>query len=391
MTGGIRLFRIFGIEVYLDWSLLVIFTLITVSLGLGVFPAWHPDWPAAYSLAVGVVAAVLFLASILIHELSHSVVGRARGMVIRRITLFIFGGMAHLESEPPDWKSEFWMAIAGPIASVVLGILFITLGTVIAGPEAIDPDDPVGTMEQLGALATIFFWLGPINILLAIFNMVPGFPLDGGRVLRSLLWGASGNMTSATRWASFGGRAFAWLLIMAGIAMILGIHVPPFGAGLIPGLWLCLIGWFLHNAAMNSFRDVQVRGLLEDVKVAQLMQRDLLNVPDTLDLQTLVDHHVLAAGDQRAWPVEHNGRLVGLITLNDVRRVPRTAWSHTRVGEAMTPLASLVTTAPGESAAKALEKLAGTGVNQLPVMETDALVGLLRREELIRWVSWSGR
>ena len=391
MTGGIRLFRILGIDVYLDWSLLVIFTLISVSLGLGVFPAWHPDWPSAYSLGVGVVAAVLFLASILIHELSHAVVGRARGMVIRRITLFIFGGMAHLESEPPDWKSEFWMAIAGPIASVVLGFLFLTLGVFMAGADTLDAEDPVGTMEQLGALATIFFWLGPINLLLAIFNMVPGFPLDGGRVLRSLLWGASGNMVGATRWASFGGRAFAWLLIAAGIAMILGIHVPPFGAGLIPGLWLCLIGWFLHNAAMNSFRDVQARGRLGSVPVARLMQRDLITVPDTLDLQTLVDHHVLAASDQRAWPVEQDGRLIGLITLNDLRRVPRSRWSATTVARAMTPLENLVTTRPDESTVEALEKLARTGVNQLPVLQSGALVGLLRREELLRWISWSGR
>jgi len=391
MTGGIRFFRFAGIDVYLDWSLIIIFLLITLGLGLMVFPTWLPDLGQAAALGMGAVAAVLFLLSVLVHEFSHALVGRAKGMTVRRITLFVFGGMAHLESDAPNWKVEFWMTIVGPVTSFMLGAGFLLLSGLFISPEAAEATDPEQAMQLAGPVASLFFWLGAVNVLLAIFNLVPGFPLDGGRVLRALIWGATGSFEQATRWASRAGQLFAGLLIGIGILMMLGIPVPPFGAGLIPGLWLAFIGWFLNNAAVMSYRQTKMRRALADMPVSRLVRREVTRVPASISVQQLVDQYVLAAGDQRAWPVERNGRLVGLITLNDVRALGREARAGKTVEQAMTPWDKLQTTSPDEDASQAFEQLASRGVNQLPVLERGELVGMLRRDDLMRWLSWSGR
>jgi len=214
MRKGIRLGRIAGIEVFADWSLLLIFFIIAFGLATGMFPAWHPEWPAALAWATALGAAALFLASVLVHGIG--------GIKVRRITLFMLGGMAHMEREPPTWRSELAMAAVGPVTSLVLGLAFLWLAGLFAGPLDVDLNDPSEALAQLSPLATLLLWLGPVNILLAVFNLVPGFPLDGGRVLRAILWGATGSLRRATRWASLG------------------------------GLWLMLIGWFLNNAALVS-------------------------------------------------------------------------------------------------------------------------------------------
>jgi Zn-dependent protease len=231
MQRGIKLFRIAGVDVFLGWSLLIIFLLISSSLAAGLFPAWHPEWSAATSWLTGIAAAILFLLSVLVHEMSHALVGRANGMSIPRITLFIFGGMAHLEDEPRHWRVEFWMAIVGPITSLALGFLFIWAGNAAAGGIEMT-DDPAAMFSGLSPAATLLLWLGPVNIVLALFNLVPGFPLDGGRVMRAVLWGITDDYQKATRWASTGGRIFGGLLIAAGLSMALGFRVPFFGTGL---------------------------------------------------------------------------------------------------------------------------------------------------------------
>lgn len=192
LTTGLRLGRIVDIEIVADWSLLIIFWLISFSLAAGVFPAWHPEWTAALAWGTALAAALLFFVSVLIHELSHALVGRLHGIVVRRITLFMFGGMAQMENEPPTWRAEFAMAIVGPLTSLALGVFFLWLTPFAGGPLDIDPDDPGATLAALG----------PVNILLALFNLVPGFPLDGGRVLRALLWALTGSLRRATRYAS---------------------------------------------------------------------------------------------------------------------------------------------------------------------------------------------
>ena len=201
MPRGFHLARIAGIDVYLDWSLAIIFSLVTFSLGAIAFPSWHPEWSAATSWLTAVAAAILFFTSVLIHELAHALVGRRYGIEVPTITLFVFGGMAQMREEPQAWRPELLMAIAGPITSLLLGGLFIWLGSITAGPLP-ETADPQVFLSALNPVATLFFWLGPINVLLGVFNMVPGFPLDGGRVLRAALWGITGDIVRATRWAS---------------------------------------------------------------------------------------------------------------------------------------------------------------------------------------------
>jgi Zn-dependent protease/CBS domain-containing protein len=389
MGKGIRLGQIAGIQIHMDWSLLVIFFLIAFSLGAGLFPAWHPDWTPGVSWLTALAAAVLFFASVLVHELSHALVGRSYGIEIRRITLFIFGGMAHVEREPGAWRAELWMAIVGPITSLALGFLFVMLGKALIGDVDIDPDHPRQAFSHFGPVATLLFWLGPVNILLGVFNLVPGFPLDGGRVLRAVLWGMTGDLRRATRLASSVGQGFAWLLIATGFAMILGVRVPIFGTGLIGGIWLAFIGWFLNNAALMSYQQLLVREALEHVPVSRLMRRNFDTVHPGLAVGTLVEEHIMGT-EQRAFPVLDRDRLVGMVCLQDVRKVPRDQWPATRVEDIMTPAGQVAAVEPQDDAAEAMVVLSRRAVNQLPVVDQDKLVGLLRREDILRWLSLYG-
>lgn len=392
MRNGVRLGRIAGIEVILDWSLLIIFFLITFSLAAGLFPNWHPDWGAGLVWGTAVAAAILFLASVFIHELSHALVGRAQGMEINRITLFVFGGMAHLEREPHAWRVEFLMAIVGPITSLVLGVLFLFIGVWTAGPVELDPENPEQMQKMLASLGpvpTLMLWLGPINIILGLFNLVPGFPLDGGRVLRAIIWGATGNLRKATRWASQLGQGFAWVLIFCGVLMVFGYQVPIFGRGLVGGIWLMFIGWFLHNAALVSYRQLMVRESLADVPVTRMMQTDFDTIEPELRVDELVDQRLMHT-DQRVFPVVQDDRFMGLVCLSDVRKIERAAWPKTAVREIMTATNELTKIGSQEDAAEALFTLSRRGVNQLPVVENDKLRGLIRREDILKWLSLYG-
>ncbi len=387
--GGLHIGRIFGIAIHLDWSLLIIFFLITATLAAGLFPAWHPDWTPAHSWATAVAAALLFFASVLAHELSHALVGRRYGMTVRRITLFVFGGVAELENEPSSWRGELWMAIVGPLTSLVLGCVFLFSAGALTGSVQLNPADPGQLLSQLSTGPTLLLWLGQINIILALFNLVPAFPLDGGRVLRALLWGATGNLRKATRWASAAGQMFAWVLIAMGMAMLLGVRVPVFGAGPIGGLWLAFIGWFLNNAALMSYRQLLVREALEDLPVASLMQTDFITVSPDLSVFELIDQYLLRSG-QRAFPVTEGGRLLGIVTLEDVRRLDASERPTTAVTRVMTPLEKLTTVGPQDEAMEVLSMLGRSEVNQLPVVENGVLLGLLRREDVVKWLALYG-
>ncbi|MES1943638.1 peptidase M50 [Salinisphaera sp. PC39] len=387
MTSGLRVGRLAGIDIYLDWSLAIIFFLIMAALGLGLLPTWHPDWGPATVWGTALAAAVLFFVSILVHEMSHALVGRAYGMTVPRITLFVFGGMAHLEDEPGDWKAEFWMAIAGPVTSILLGLLFAVLANLTVDPALIDPSAPRETLAALGPFATICMWLAPVNLVLGLFNLVPGFPLDGGRVLRAALWGLTGRMEAATRHATRMGQLVAWLLIGTGFAMILGVQVPFFGTGAVGGLWLALIGWFLNNAARGSYTQVLVRSRLADVAMRRLMSTHFTAVAPDITVAELIDRHLLH-GDQRAFPVVEDGRLAGLITLTDVRRLPRERRADTRVRDVMMPTDRLVTVRADEPASEAAIRLSERGINQLPVVSAaGGIEGLVRREDVLKWLA----
>jgi Zn-dependent protease len=389
MQAGLHLGRIAGIAVQVDWSLLIIFFLITFSLAAGLFPAWHPDWSPGLSWITAVIAAVAFFASVLAHELSHALVGRARGIEVRRITLFVFGGMAHMENEPRTWRAELWMAVVGPVTSLVLGVAFLMLASMFVNPATVNPQHPELVFAQLAPLPTVLLWLGNINIILGLFNLVPGFPLDGGRVLRALMWGVTGDMHRATRWASQGGQIFAWILIGCGLAMVLGLRLPFFGTGFVPGLWLAFIGWFLNNAALVSYRQLLIREVLEDVPVRRLMQTQFTRIAPDTTVDVLIDKHLLGT-DQRAFPIVQNGRFLGMVCLHDIRSLAPGERSRTRVSQIMTPAANLVHAEPQEDAAVVLSRLGQRQVNQLPVTEQGELRGILRREDILRWIALHG-
>lgn len=381
---GIRLGRLFGIEILLDWSLLLIFCLITLSLAAG-FPRWHPDWGLPLVWATALVAALLFFVSILLHELSHALVGRRQGIEVRRIWLFMFGGMAQMENEAPNWRAELAMAIVGPVTSLVLGILFLWLAGLVAGPIPIDPENPARTLASLSPLATLLLWLGPVNILLAIFNMMPGFPLDGGRVLRSLLWGMTGDLLRATRLAAACGQGFGWLLMACGLAMILGLSLPLLGGGLLNGLWLLLIGWFLNSAAVQSYQQLILHRSLDRVPVSRLMRREFQCVEPDLGLNLLVEEYVMGTG-QRVFPVLEGQELVGIVSLSDLGRRERHQWPWARVRDVMTPRERLVVLTPAQDGFSALATLGRHNLNQAPVLDRGRLVGLLHREDILKWM-----
>jgi Zn-dependent protease/CBS domain-containing protein len=381
--AGLGIGRLFGIQVRIDWSWLFIFLLVTWNLSF-VFSQLHQDWGFGLRWGLAIVASLLFFLSVLAHELAHSLVARARGIPVRNITLFLFGGVSNIERDPKSPKGEFLIAIVGPLTSIILGGLLVALAVFLGAPgEA--ALSPTGFLSQAGPLITLLMWLGSINILLGIFNMVPGFPLDGGRVLRSIFWSITGNFRKATRYASRVGQLVAWIFIVAGIAMIFGLEIPVFGTGLIGGVWLAFIGWFLNSAASQSYQQVVINDILGDVPVERLMRQDPPTVPARFTIDQLINEQVMGS-DDHAFPVIENDRLIGLITLEDVRHVPREKWGDTLVEEIMTPADKLITVTGREDAAEAMRKLSRKDVNQLPVMEGVHMVGLLRRRDIVRWL-----
>lgn len=385
MRGGFRIGKLFGIDIALDWSWIFIFLLVTWNLAGGVFPQAHPDWGAGLNWVIGISAALLFFGSVLAHELAHSLVAKARGLPVRRITLFLFGGVSNIEREPATPGTEFLMAVVGPITSVVLGIVFLFIGTATAGPIGDWEGDPTAALARLSPISTLLLWLGPINILVGLFNLIPGFPLDGGRILRSILWAATHNLRKATRWAATIGQIIAWLFIVAGVAMVFGLRVPVFGSGVISGLWLAFIGWFLNNAAVLSYRQLEVKDLLEDVPVTRLMRTGAPVVPPNVSISHLVDQWIMKT-DEHAFPVVAEDRLIGMVCLHDVRAVPHAQWGTTLVSDIMTPVEQIAAVTPGEDANVALAKLAERDVRQLPVVDHGHLIGMLRRRDILRWL-----
>jgi Zn-dependent protease len=251
MNKGIRIARLFGIEIKIDWSWLLILMLIVWNL-TSAFSQAHPEWGMLFSVSMGLLAAILFFLSVLLHELAHSLVAKSQGIPVSDITLFLFGGVSNIREEPKSPGSEFMMAVMGPVTSLVIGFLLLVLSGIGVRAENLRDLNIMQFLKELGALRNILVWIGSVNVILGLFNLVPGFPLDGGRVLRSIIWRMIGNLCKATQWASYIGQAIAWIMIMAGMAMIFGIRIPFFGQGLIDGVWLILIGWFLNNAAIHT-------------------------------------------------------------------------------------------------------------------------------------------
>jgi Zn-dependent protease/CBS domain-containing protein len=385
MMGGFKIGRIFGITVRIDWSWIFIFLLVTWSLASS-FGTVHQNWSVALRWGTAAGASIIFFVSVLAHEFAHSLYARSKGVPVSSITLMLFGGVSNIEKEPESAGNEFWMAILGPLTSLAIGVVLVVIVRVTAGPtQGGSVANPIQAISHYNPLETLLAWLGSINIILAAFNMVPGFPLDGGRVLRSILWALTGNFRRATRYASWVGQGIAWVMIGTGIAMVFGVQIPFFGSGLIGGLWLAFIGWFLHTAATQSYQQVVVHDILENVPVQQMMRRNPPTVAADSSVSTLVHEHVMGT-DERGFPVLDGEKLVGMVTLQDIREVPREQWEQVMVRQIMTPVDQLETVAPNSDAADAMRMLQRRDVRQLPVLDGTRLVGMLRRQDLMRWL-----
>ncbi len=383
MRNSLKVGRVFDVDIYVDWSWLFIFFLITWDLGT-TFMLLQPTWGIGRIWVIAILAALLFFVSVLIHELAHSLVAKAQGIPVRSITLFLFGGVSNIQREPTSPAAEFLIAIVGPITSFVIAVVLLFLAGINVAPI----DTMTGTAKiiaSLSPLVMMLLWLGSTNLLLAIFNLLPAFPLDGGRVLRSILWAVSGNLRLATRWASAIGQVIAWLLIFAGIMMVFGVYIPILGTGLVNGLWVAFIGWFLYSAAIESYKQLVIHDILHDVPVARVMRPNPPTVPPNLSISSLVYDYVMKSDDY-AFPVVDNGQLVGIVTLEDVRALPHDTWDSKTVREIMTPANKLVMATPEEDAAEALDKIMQQDVQQLPVVREGKLAGLLRRRDVVKWL-----
>ncbi len=362
-----RLFRLFGIPIGLDVSWFLILILVSWSLATGWFARELPLVRPAVLWGLGIAAAVAFFLCILLHEMGHALVARRVGIPIRGITLFLFGGVAEMEGEPPSAGSEFLMAIAGPIVSLVLAALFAILwlvGSALHWPRA---------------LVVFFDSLAVINGVVLLFNLVPAFPLDGGRVFRSLLWGATGSLRRSTRWAAAFGQGFAWLLFALAFWQLLNRDF--FG-----GIWTGLIGLFLNNAARMSYRQVLVQEVLRGEPVRRFMTADPIVVPPSTDLRHWVEDYVYRF-HRKAFPVASNGHLEGFVSTQALSAIPREEWDRHTVGEVMRHDLAAVSIPPETDALHALSRMQSLGSSRLLVTEGDHLVGIVSLKDLLRFLN----
>jgi Zn-dependent protease/predicted transcriptional regulator len=366
MRAHIKLGRIFGIAIGLHYSWIIIALLVTLSLR-SQFAAVHPDWSEAATWTTAIITGLLFFVSILLHELSHAAVAKLRGLPVRSITLFALGGVAQIEKDAADAKTEFWMGIIGPITSAVIGVISLLLSNLLGWNLADEPNGPIAAM---------FMWLGVINIALAIFNMIPGFPLDGGRVLRAIVWWKTGDANRSTRIASLVGQFVAFGFIMIGILRFFS------GAG-FGGLWLAFIGWFLLDAARASGAQVEITERLKGVSVGDVMTRQFPVVDGNSNLQTFVQEHLLPTG-HRCFVVVEQGNPAGIITPHEVKTIDRTRWPYTTVSDVMRSLDSLSTVGPERPVTEALELMGREDVNQVPVVQRGVLAGIISRGHITR-------
>src|SRR5918999_6136019 len=359
-----RVGRIAGIEVRIDSSWVVIALLITYSMYLRL-SVLYPELEGGGAVGLAVLSAVLFFGSVLVHELAHALVAQARGIRVQDITLFLFGGATRARVESRGPGDEFLIALVGPLTSGLLAGLF----GIVAG---------LGRDVLSTPLAGTFGYLAWTNLVLAVFNLVPGFPLDGGRLLRSAIWKATGSLGRATRVASLAGQGVGWLLVAGGVASLLA-------GDLAGGIWFAFIGWFLVQAARSSYQDLQLQQLLRRVEAEDVMAGDLLRIPPELSLQDAVDDYFMRY-DHGAFPVDEQGRTIGLLTLRGVRRVPREQWPTRRVREAMGPLSDQVVVAPDARMDGVVGKLQDGQANRVLVLEDGEVVGIITPTDLTRWL-----
>jgi Zn-dependent protease/CBS domain-containing protein len=361
-----RIFDLLGFPIYLDLSWFLIVILISWSLAVSAFPAWVEGLTPVQYWTMGIVGALGLFASILAHELGHAVMARRCDLPMRGITLFIFGGVADMGREPPNAKTEFLVAIAGPVVSVIIAVTGYAV-LAVAG-EAMPP-----------SVSAVVGYLALINAILVAFNMVPAFPLDGGRVLRAFLWHIKGSLRWATRISSTLGSAFGMFLILLGLVNLLGGNI-------IGAIWQFLIGMFLRNAAQMSYQQVLIRRALEGEPVSRFMQPNVVSVSADLPLDELVDQYIYRH-HYKMFPVVERDQLVGCVTTRDVQKIPREKWRETSTGEVLSACDQLNTTHPEADAMEALTQLGQSGASRMMVVDDGRLVGLLSLKDLMRFIS----
>ena len=368
MQAQVKLGRIAGISVGLHYSWFIIALLITLSLAEH-FRTATPRWSSTVVWSAAVVTGVLFFVALLLHELAHSLLAKTRGLRVRAITLFALGGVSQIESEASDAKSEFWIAIVGPLTSLAIGLVCLWIARLTGWLPGTEPSVP--------AIA-VLLWLGYINMMLAAFNMIPGYPLDGGRVLRALIWWITRNADRSTQLASQVGQAVAFIFIFLGLyRFFLGAN---FG-----GLWLAFIGWFLLDASRSSYAQVAVMTGLRGRPVADIMERDCPTVEGHLTLKDFVDEYLLRTG-RRCFIVVQNHNVSGLITPHEIKQVDRERWPLTSVQSVMRHLDQVRSVTPDTPAIQALEIMTREDINQLPILSNGHLEGVFSRGHVLRFL-----
>ncbi len=360
----IPLGKILGIPVFLDYTWFLIFALLSWTLAVNYFPHEFKNWPAAEYWVVGIITSIMLFVSVLLHELGHSVIAMSYKIKVRQITLFLFGGIAEIAGEPPKASAEFWIAIAGPIVSFLLAGVFYLLELFFS---------------KVILLYALFEYLAFINFALAVFNLIPGFPLDGGRVLRAIVWGVTKNLKRATYIAVIVGRFFGFLFIFFGVLQI-------FGGDIGSGLWIAFIGWFLESASMSQLQQQFLQDNLTGHNAYEAMSRNFAIIPSDSTIQEVMDNHILGVG-RRSLLVKDDGGFVGMLTPHRIKDISQSKWSNTFVRDIMIPEPETEKVDIEFPLWDALQKMDKDGVNQLPVTEDGEIVGVLSRESIITFLS----
>jgi Zn-dependent protease len=359
----ISLGRILGISIDLDYSWFLVFGLLTWILAVTYYPAEFKNWSPAGYWFMGAVTAILLFVSVLLHELGHSVVAKRFGIPVPRITLFIFGGVSQIAAEPADANKEFWISAAGPAVSLALAAIFWGLRLILAGAPA------------LLALAK---YMALLNFGLGVFNLIPGLPLDGGRVFRAIVWGISRDFRRATSVATFTGRLFGFSLIFIGVWRVLA-------GDLLNGLWTAFIGWYLESAAGSQLQQQALKDLLAGHKVSEMMGRDCARVSGDLTLQEVVDTYILGRGN-RCFVVTQGEQTIGLLTLSEIAKTPRSSWASTRIADVMVPSEKLILTPANAEAWTTVESMERNGIRETPVADGGKIIGVLSRDDLVHYL-----
>jgi len=361
MRGNISLGRIFGIPLRLNYTWFIIFGLVTFSLVL--YPVEHP-YPIEQRIILGILTSLLFFASIIAHELAHSILAIRNNIPVKEITLFVFGGVSQITKEATHPRAELSIAIVGPLTSLALAGIFYGVHLLLAG-------------SQQGLAAILMQWLALINVILALFNLIPGFPLDGGRIFRALVWQKTHNYHKATSIATKVGQGIAYAFIAVGLALIFALRL------WFNGLWLIFIGWFLHDAARASYQQVLLRDALIGVTARQVTDYGCPSIPSHLNLTELIQQYILPTG-RSCFLVTQGAELEGMVSLQQIKKVPRTRWGITFVQDIMTPASKLKVAYAEQDILSVLQEMNGEGADHIPVIEAGKLIGVINREDLTR-------